>query len=155
MPEAANPVVDLRLMGQPRLALNVTKTRCVRVPGETVEFLKNRAGRNYDRCMCEAYLGTRLCGLGMPGVYRKISALTEPRYELPPAPEVVKRLNRGTLGWAKEFHPRHASLIYADRRQQLLHPPPRSAPLPRLYNLLRPHSIYDDPLRDRLELEVI
>ena len=36
-------------------------------------------------------------------VCRKISALTEARYGLLPAPEVVGRLNRVLLGWANYF----------------------------------------------------
>ena len=77
-----------------------------------MEFLGYRVGRNYNPRTGGAYIGTRPSQGSVRSVCRKISALTEARNGLLPAPEVVERLNRVMLGWANYFHPGQASLAY-------------------------------------------
>lgn len=70
-----------------RLPMNATKTRCVRVPEEPLEFLGYRAARNYRPRTGAAYIGTRPSRGSVRSVCRKISALTKARNGLLPAPE--------------------------------------------------------------------
>jgi len=102
------PVVE-RMMERLRLPLNATKTRCLRVPEEPLEFLGYRVGRNDNPRTGAAYIGSQG---SVRSVCRKISALTEARYGLLPAPEVVERLNRVLLGRANYFCLGQASPAY-------------------------------------------
>ena len=111
-PAAAMRAVVERMMERLRLPLNATKTRCVRVPEEPLEFLGYRVGRNYNPRTGGAYIGTRPSRGSVRSVCRKISALTEARYGRLPAPEVVRNLNRVVLGWANYFRLGQASPAY-------------------------------------------
>ena len=86
-----------------RLPLNARKIRCLRAPEEPLEFLGYRVGRNYRKDTGREYIGTCPSAGSVRSICHKISALTEARYELLPAPEVVERLNRLLLGWANYF----------------------------------------------------
>lgn len=99
-------------MEQLRLPLNATKTRCVRVPEEPVEFLGYRVGRNWNPRTGKAYIGTRPSRGSVRSACRKISERTAARYGLRPAPEVVKDLNRVLLGWWNYFRLGQASPAY-------------------------------------------
>ena len=58
-PAAAMRAVVERMMERLRLPLNATKTRCLRVPEEPMEFLGYRVGRNYNPRTAAARIGTR------------------------------------------------------------------------------------------------
>ena len=103
-PAAAKRATVERMMERLRLPLNAMKTRSLRVPEEPLEFLGYRVGRNYRKDTGREYIGTRPGAGSVRSICHKISALTEARYELLPAPEVVERLNRLLLGWANCFH---------------------------------------------------
>ena len=111
-PAAAMRAAVERMMERLRLPLNATKTRCVSVPEEPLEFLGYRVGRNYDPRTGAAYLGTRPSRASVSRVCRKISALTAARNGLVPAPEMVARLNRVLLGWANYFRLGQAQPAY-------------------------------------------
>ena len=111
-PAAAMRAVVERMTERLRLPLNATKTRCLRVPEEPLEFLGYRIGRNYRPRTGAAYIGTRPSHGSVRSVCRKISALTEARYGPLPAPEVVRNLNRVLLGWANYFRLGQASPAY-------------------------------------------
>ena len=112
-PAAAMRSVVERMMERLRLPLNATKTRCLRVPEEPLEFLGYRVGRNDSPRTGAAYIGTRPSRGSVRSVCRNCSALTESRYGPLPAPEVVGRLNRVLLGRANYFCLRQASPAYA------------------------------------------
>ena len=86
-----------------KLTVNVEKTRCCRVPEESIEFLGYRIGRNYRPHTGRAYIGTRPSAASVKGICRRISELTAPRNELLPSEVVVVRLNRLLDGWANYF----------------------------------------------------
>ena len=112
-PAAAMRAVVERMMERLRLPPNATKTRCLRVPEEPLEFLGYRVGCNDNPRTGAAYIGTRPSRGSVRSVCRKISALTEARYGLLPAPEVAGRLNRVPFGWANYFCLGQASPAYA------------------------------------------
>ena len=58
-PAAAMRAVVERMMERLRLPLNATKTRCLRVPEELLEFPGDRVGRNKDPRTGAACIGTR------------------------------------------------------------------------------------------------
>ena len=86
-PAAATRAVVERMMERLRLPLNATKTRCLRVPEEPLEFPGYRVGRNKNPRTGAACIGTRPSRGSVRRVCREISALTEARYGLLPAPE--------------------------------------------------------------------
>ena len=86
------------------LRINEQKTRCLRCPEESFEFLGYRIGRNYRPNGKGAYIGTRPSKASVQGICRKMSELTRPRYGYLPVGEIVNRLNRAMSGWANYFH---------------------------------------------------
>ena len=100
--EAMRAAVE-RMMETLRLPINATKTRCLRVPEEPMEFLGYRIGRNYSPRTGRAYIGTRPSRESVRSICRKVSELTEARYGLLDPEQVVGRLNRALLGWANYF----------------------------------------------------
>ena len=101
-----------RIMGQLRLPLNATKTRCLRAPEEPIEFLGYRIGRNYSPRTGRAYIGTRPSKDSVRSIGRKISELTEARYGQLKPEQVVAKLNRAMLGWANYFQLGQVSPAY-------------------------------------------
>ena len=95
-----------------RLPLNATKTRCVRVPEEPLEFLGYRVGRNWNPRTRKAYSGSCPGRGSVRSACRKVSERTAARYGLRPAPEVVLDLNRVLLGWWNCFRLGQASPAY-------------------------------------------
>ena len=93
-----------RLMAGLKLPINEQKTRCLRCPEESFEFLGYRIGRNYRPNGKGAYIGTRPSKASVQGICRKMSELTRPRYGYLPVGEIVNRLNRAMSGWANYFH---------------------------------------------------
>ena len=100
------------MMERLRLPINATKTRCMRVPEEPLEFLGYRIGRNYRRDTGRAYIGTRPSRDSVVSVCRKISELTHRRYGLLEPQTVVGRVNRVMNGWANYFRLGQVSPAY-------------------------------------------
>lgn len=109
--EAMRAAVE-RMMETLRLPINATKTRCLRVPEEPLEFLGYRIGRNYSPRTGRAYIGTRPSRDSVRSICRKISEATEARYGLLDAELVVERLNRAMLGWASYYQLGQVSPAY-------------------------------------------
>ena len=95
-------VVQALMVGL-KLTVNAQKTRCCRVPEESIEFLGYRVGRNYRRDTGRAYIGTSPSAASVRSIRRRVSELTAPRNELLPPRVVVERLNRLLTGWANYF----------------------------------------------------
>ena len=91
------------LMKRLKLAMNVEKTRCCRVPEESMTFLGYRIGCNYRLETGAAYIGTRPSRGSVQSICRRVSELTAPRHVLLPPGVVVGRLNRLLTGWANYF----------------------------------------------------
>ena len=68
------------LMKRLKLPMNVEKTRCCRVPEESMTFLGYRIGRNYWLATGAAYIGTRPSRASVQSICRRVSELTTPRY---------------------------------------------------------------------------
>ena len=111
-PAEAMRVAVERMMETLRLPINATKTRCLRVPEEPLEFLGYRIGRNYSPRTGRAYIGTRPSRASVRSICRKISEATEARYGLLDAEVVIGRLNRAMLGWANYYQLGQVSPAY-------------------------------------------
>ena len=109
--EAMRAIVE-RMMEKLRLPINATKTRCLRLPGEPLEFLGYRIGRNYSPRTGRAYIGTRPSKASVRSICRKISELTARRYGWLTPEQMVERLNRAMLGWANYFQLGQVSPAY-------------------------------------------
>ena len=92
-----------RLLKRLQLPINAEKTRCCRVPEESMTFLGYRLGRNYRRDTGRAYIGTRPSPASVQSICRRVSELTESRYGRLEPEVVVGRLNRLLTGWANYF----------------------------------------------------
>ena len=101
------------VMKRLKLPLNAEKTRCVRVPEESFNFLGYRVGRNYRRDTGRAYIGTRPTPASVQSLCRRVSELTARRYGRLDPEVVVGRLNRLMTGWANYFHLGQVSPAYA------------------------------------------
>ena len=100
------------MMERLRVPINVTKTRSMRVPEESLEFLGYRIGRNYRPRTGQAYIGTRPSRSSVVSVCRRISELTHCRYGLLDSETVVRRLNWVITGWANYFQLGQVSPAY-------------------------------------------
>lgn len=109
--EAMRAAVE-RMMERLRLPINATKTRCLRVPEEPMEFLGYRIGRNYSPRTGRAYIGTRPSRDSVRSISRKISEATHARYGRAEPELVVANLNRALLGWANSFQLGQVSPAY-------------------------------------------
>ena len=91
------------LMRRLKLPMNAEKTRCCRLPEESMTFLGYRIGRNHRPVTGAAYIGTRPSRASVQSICRRVSELTTRRdVSLPPG-VVVERLNRLLTGWANYF----------------------------------------------------
>ena len=102
-PAAEMLAVVNRLMERLKLPVNARKTRCLRCPGEPLEFLGYRIGWNNRPTDGSRYIGTRPTKASVRSISRRISEQTGRRYAGRSAEEVVKRLNRMLSGWANYF----------------------------------------------------
>ena len=91
------------LMQRLKLPVNETKTRLVRVPDESVEFLGYTIGRCYSRKTGRAYIGTRPSKESVRRVCQQVSELTRRRWGFVEAEERVSRINRLLVGWSNYF----------------------------------------------------
>ena len=91
------------MMNQLQLPINRNKTRCLRCPQESMEFLGYRIGWNY-RNDGSAYIGTRPSKASVQNLCRKVSELTSRKYGLMESREMVRRLNWTLSGWSNYFH---------------------------------------------------
>ena len=64
------------LMKALRLTIDTEKTRCCRVPEESMEFLGYQIGRNYRRDTGRACIGTRPSKASVRSIRRRASELT-------------------------------------------------------------------------------
>ena len=101
------------LMKRLKLPINAEKTRCCRVPEESMTFLGYRIGRNYRRDTGRAYIGTRPSPASVQSICRRVSELTASRYGLLEPEVVVGRINRLLTGWANYFTLGQVSPAYA------------------------------------------
>ena len=102
-PAAEMLAVVNRLMERLKLPVNAQKTRCLRCPEESFEFLGYRIGWNYRPTDGSQYIGTRPSKASVQSICRKISVQTGRRYVGWTAEEVVERLSRMMSGWANYF----------------------------------------------------
>ena len=102
-PAAEMLAVVNRLMERLKLPVNAEKTRCLRCPEESLEFLGYRIGWNYRPTDGGRYIGTRPSEASVQSICRRISAHTGRRYVGRSAEGVVERLNRMMSGWANYF----------------------------------------------------
>ncbi len=102
-PAADMLVVVNRLMERLKLPVNARKTRCLRCPEESIEFLGYRIGWNYRPTDGRRYIGTRPSKASVQSICRGISEQTGRRYLGRSTEEVVERLNRMISGWANYF----------------------------------------------------
>ena len=101
-----------RLMGRLKLPINAEKTRCLRCPKESFEFLGYRIGWNYRPRGGSRYIGTRPSGSSVQSICRRISEQTDRSRGWLEAEEVVGRLNRMMTGWANYFNLGQVSPAY-------------------------------------------
>ena len=102
-PAAEMLAVVNRLMDRLNLPVNAQKTRCLRCPEESLEFLGYRIGWNYRPTDGSRYIGTRPAKASVQSICRRISEHTGRRYVGWSAEEIVERLNRTMSGWANYF----------------------------------------------------
>ena len=101
------------VMQRLKLPMNAEKTRCCRLPEDSMTFLGYRIGRNYRRDTGAAYIGTRPSRESVGSICRRVSELTTTRDLLLPSGVVVARLNRLLTGWANYFILGQVSPAYA------------------------------------------
>ncbi len=111
-PAAEVRAVVERLMGRLKLPINGRKTRCLRCPEESFEYLGYRVGRNHRASGRGWYIGTRPGKASVHGICRKVSELTARRYTGLPVEVVVGRINRAVYGWASYFNLGQVSPAY-------------------------------------------
>ena len=109
--EAMRAAVE-SMMEALRLPINATKTRCLRVPEEPMEFLGYRIGHNFSPNGGRAYIGTRPSKASVRSICREISELTAARNGLQEPEWMVEKLNRAMLGWANYFQLGQVSPAY-------------------------------------------
>ena len=93
------------LMKRLKLPINAEKTRCCRVPEESMTFLGYRIGRNHRPDTGRAYIGTRPSPASVHSICRRVSKLTTRRTGLLSPTEMVARLNRKLTGLGELLHP--------------------------------------------------
>ncbi len=101
------------LLERLKLPMNAEKTRCCRLPEESMTFLGYRIGRNYRRDTGRAYIGTRPSQSNVQSICRRVSELTTRRNGPLSPPVVVARINRLLTGWANYFTLGQVSPAYA------------------------------------------
>ena len=111
-PAPAMLAAVIQLMDVLKLTVNTRKTRCLRCPENSFEFLGYRFGWNYRPGIGDAYIGTRPSKASIQSICRKISAQTHRRYSRQDPSWMVDRLNRMISGWAQYFQLGQVSPAY-------------------------------------------
>jgi hypothetical protein len=91
------------LMARLGLTVNEDKTRLVRVPEESFDFLGYTLGRFHGRAG-KPYIGTRPSKKAIVRLRREIHDATSSRWNYMPPQERVERLNRMLRGWTGYFN---------------------------------------------------
>jgi group II intron reverse transcriptase/maturase len=91
------------MMGRLKLTVNEAKTRVCSVPHDTFDFLGYTFGRCYSWKDGKPCIGTKPSKKRVARVLRDISEMTKRRYAQMEAEEMVLRLNRVMVGWARYF----------------------------------------------------
>jgi hypothetical protein len=92
-----------KLMQQLKLPINEAKTRLVRVPDDSVDFLGYTIGRCYSWKTGRAYIGTWPSKPSVKRMCREISELTHRRWGFIETAEEVERINRVLVGWSNYY----------------------------------------------------
>jgi len=92
-----------RMMGRLRLTVNEAKTRLVRVPGETFDFLGYTFGRCWSPKTGRRYIGTRPSKKRIARLREAIREATGRGKTYQEVPEKVAELNRMLIGWSNYF----------------------------------------------------
>jgi group II intron reverse transcriptase/maturase len=101
---AAEALAAMRaMMERLRLTVNESKTRLVRVPEQSVDFLGYTIGRLWSPRTGRSYIGVRPAKARVQRVCREISEMTSRRWYSTEAKDRVERLNRLLAGWANYF----------------------------------------------------
>lgn len=102
--DASEALAAMRaVMERLKLTVNESKTRLVRVPEDSVDFLGYTIGRHWAPRTGRPYLGVRPAKTRVQRVCREISELTSRRWLLTDVEDRVERLNRLLAGWANYF----------------------------------------------------
>jgi len=99
--EAMSAMRDM--MERVKLTVNETKTKQVRVPDESFDFLGYTFGRFYSPRTGKAYIGLSPSKRKVQSICREVSKLTGRYTRYLPTEEQVGRLNRMLRGWANYF----------------------------------------------------
>jgi len=100
------------MMTQLKLTVNETKTHICHVPDESFDFLGYTFGQLYSPKTGQAYIGITPSKKKILQLCRKISEMTNCRWELLDVEEMVGRLNRVLRGWANYFSRGSVSRAY-------------------------------------------
>ena len=92
-----------RIMDKLKLTVNEQKTRRIRIPEQTFEFLGHTIGRMWSPRTGRSYIGTRPAKEKISRLCRQISEETSRRWLWREVDEQVEILNRKLLGWANYF----------------------------------------------------
>jgi len=91
------------MMGRLKLTVNEAKTRVCSVPHDTFDFLGYTFGQCYSWKDGKPCIGTKPSKKRVARVLHGISEMTKRRYAQMEAEEMVLRLNRVMVGWARYF----------------------------------------------------
>ena len=91
------------MMERLKLTVNESKTRLVRLPEDSVDFLGYTLGRLWSPRTGRAYIGMRPSKARVRRLCRRISELTGSRGTQAAVEDRVERLNRLLMGWANYF----------------------------------------------------
>jgi len=92
-----------RIMEKLKLTVNERKTRLVRIPEGSFEFLGYSIGRMWSPKKGRFYIGMRPSKKKLLRLCREISEETSRRYLVRKVEEEVEVINRKLLGWANYF----------------------------------------------------
>jgi group II intron reverse transcriptase/maturase len=91
------------MMGRLKLTVNEAKTQVCSMPDDTFDFLGYTFGRCYSWKDGKPCIGTKPSKKRVSKVLRDISEMTSRRFGQMEAEEMVLRLNRVMVGWARYF----------------------------------------------------
>lgn len=92
-----------RIIARMKLELNEQKSGVCSIPQDSFDFLGYTIGRCYSPKTGKTYIGTRPSKRKVMEICREISEMTDRRWILLPASEIVKKINARTTGWSNYF----------------------------------------------------